>query len=162
MNRIQIIADLAERRLDAKKNVSNPTRMLELIKGDLEQMSDQELQWEYDKVTGATKRKGNSDAKDYNVSTLDHAITDAVTMLSRHDGSGTRVFDDSTITDLLMLEYEPAIAGRALALAIDGSYKIELGQNHRFTTQAAAVSTPMSLAEYRALGNPWFDMKQPA
>lgn len=153
MNRSQMIDELAQRRLDAKKNVTNPSRLLEMIKNDFADMSDAEIQNDFDRVTGATKKRASADSEDYSVSTLDHAITDAVTMLTRVDDEGVRTFTDQGAADLLMLDYEPAIAGRALSLASDGAYKIDLGHNaRRLVTQAAQAWKPITLAEYRSQG----------
>lgn len=153
MNRQQMIDELAQRRLDSKKNVTNPSRLLEMIKNDFADMSDDEIQSDYDRVTGATKKRSSVGSEDYQVSTLDHALTDAVTMITRLDDNGQRTFTDLVAADLLLLDYEPAIAGRALSLATDGSYKIDLGHNaRRLTTQAAQAWTPITLAEYKAQG----------
>ena len=146
MNRADLIDYLVEHRLNQKRGVKNPTRIRQFIRDDLEAETDDELQNEYDTATGA-RQPGGGIGVDYKTTTLDHAISDALVII-------TRGFDLETEKLLLEDNYNPAIAGRALAMAIDGAYKLDLGRT--VTRQAdRAQWNPISLAEYQAItGDP--------
>lgn len=141
MNRDDLIAALVDHRLATKRNVTNPTRLRELIRGDLEQLTDNELQADYNHVTGATKRP-SSDAIDYRVTTLDHAISLALICLERG-------FTTADTQAIMLDDYPASIAGRALSAATDGAYTIHLGTHHHAQPDLA-TSKPMSLADYLA------------
>lgn len=143
MNRDQVIAELVDARVDRAKSVTNPQGLRITIRRDLEQLTDERLQDEYDRLTGAHRAKtATSDAKDYDVTTLDRAISDALVYLSRH-------FDPEQIEQLLLDDYQPAIAGRALVMAANGDYRIHLGNFTPVKHPDLATSKPMSLADYR-------------
>lgn len=139
--RDELITLLTDHRLAAKKNVTNPSRLRELIRGDLEQLDDDELQRDYDHVTGATRRPSR-DAVDYRVTELDHAISLAIVCLDRG-------FDAANTRAVLLAEYPASIAGRALSVASDGAFKIDMGRQVDRQPDLATAK-PLTLGEYLA------------
>lgn len=144
MNRDDLIDYLAQRRLDGKKNVRDRQRMRDLIRNDLAGLSDLELQAEYDHATGKTRSQGQADAKDYGVTRLDHAITDALTYLERR-------LDHITIQRLLVTDYGADTAGRAFAMAVNGEYAIQYARSTPTRQIDLETAKPISLAEFRAI-----------
>lgn len=141
MNRPELVTYLVESRFSVKRGVKNPSRIKQLIREDLEGLSTEELQAEYDYATGAAKRP-SGDGANYQATTLDHAISDALVILSRG-------FDPHTAEMLLLDDYDPAVAGRALVMAANGEYRLELGHVvHRAPDRAEWK--PISLADYLA------------
>ncbi len=140
--RDELVDYLTQRRLAAKKNVTNLSRMRELIRGDLEQLDDADLQAEYNHATGATKRPTNAAAIDYRVTDLDHAISLALVCLDRG-------FTTNDTQAIMLDDYPAAIAGRALAIAQDGAYRIHVGRTIDVSPDLV-TSKPMKLSEYLA------------
>lgn len=146
MTRDELVRYLTERRLAAKRNVTNRTHMRSLIRGDLEAMDDADLQIEYDQATGAS-RPTNADATNYGYTTLDHAVSDAVALRERsHDGE--RTFTDDEVAAILTRDHGATLAGRALSLATDGAYRETIPRSARRHGDADPGPT-LTLAEYR-------------
>jgi hypothetical protein len=130
VNRDSVINELVKIRLAAKKNVTNATALSKLIRGDLEQLTDDELQRDYAYATGASHKPSTGSAVDYRVSDLDHALTLAAHLISRTH-QGERTFTNQQIASILQDEYGPTISGRALSMALDESYKISHGRSQQ-------------------------------
>jgi hypothetical protein len=121
VHRADLISELTDMRLKTRRNVRNPARLRGLIRGDLEQLTDAELEAEFHAVHEPPADPGKS----YGVGRLDRAISDAVYMLAR-TANGSSSFTVHDIEVVLSEEYGAEIAGRACALAIDGAYELRM------------------------------------
>jgi hypothetical protein len=146
------LVDLLE--ANAGTTIRHRDRWRQTTRHRLAGLPEDEIRAQYARLSGtATPASRTSGGNDYHVRQLDHAITDAIAMLGlgvAPDGTGERTFDDATIAALLTDEYGAAIAGRALSIALDGDYRVDLGRSQTRSAERDATIDRVTLAEYQA------------
>lgn len=133
--------------------ITNPDAWRRATRARLANHTEESLRAQHARLSGegTARSKGSTSGEDYRVRELDRAISLATTCLTRADGqTGQRTFTDMQIMDILRDNHEPAITGRALTLAMDGDYELDLGRNLPVRHPDLQTSKPMSLADYRA------------
>ena len=116
MERTDMIDRLADIRLSRRTNVVNPTRIRQLIVGDLEDLTDADLQRELDHATGVARQRAASPAHELQLAAS--LASDMIRRTEIREGARVRCFTDSEVYFVLCDNYPPAVAERAVRHAL--------------------------------------------